>query len=130
MKCGNCLIEGPVCTHHIIPRIKGGTDNPGNLAILCYSCHEKVHEHSSVNVSLLTKEGLKRAIANGAKVGAPKGSKNKLGKFKEYDSEFIEEIRLLSIKHTCQEISDKMGISVSSVSRLQRKFGLKKNPGE
>lgn len=29
--------------HHIIPRLKGGTHNPRNLATVCRTCHLKIH---------------------------------------------------------------------------------------
>ena len=31
--------------HHIIPRGRGGEDTHDNLTLLCWRCHEWVHEH-------------------------------------------------------------------------------------
>ena len=29
--------------HHILPKDRGGTDEPSNLASLCKACHERIH---------------------------------------------------------------------------------------
>src|SRR5208337_4216178 len=43
-KCADCGIERPYLhTHHIVPRSKGGTDDPSNLVKLCANCHENRH---------------------------------------------------------------------------------------
>ena len=44
--------------HHVVPKSIGGTNNPGNLVVLCCSCHGKVHKSSSVDVGRLTKKAL------------------------------------------------------------------------
>lgn len=31
--------------HHIVPRSRGGSDEPSNLAVLCKDCHSLIHPH-------------------------------------------------------------------------------------
>ena len=38
--------------HHIIPRNKGGTDRPDNLALLHRKCHEKIHRNPKLMAKL------------------------------------------------------------------------------
>jgi hypothetical protein len=40
--------------HHLIPRSKGGSSEPGNLVTLCARCHRYLHEHSGEVVWLHT----------------------------------------------------------------------------
>ncbi|WKK26556.1 HNH endonuclease [Streptomyces olivoreticuli] len=30
---------------HVVPKSRGGTDTPGNLAVLCRSCNSRKHNH-------------------------------------------------------------------------------------
>ena len=73
-------------------------------------------------LSRRTKEGIKRAMANGIKVGAPKGSKNRLGKFKDYESDFVTRFKRLAKKLSHQELCEEFDISIATVTRLKRKF--------
>lgn len=41
--CGETFEGRPAHVHHIIPRSKGGTNRPSNLAILHKECHERLH---------------------------------------------------------------------------------------
>lgn len=46
--CSICGWNDAVCdVHHIIPKSQGGTDDNGNLIIICPNCHRKIH--SGVN---------------------------------------------------------------------------------
>ncbi len=31
--------------HHLVPRSKGGTNDPTNLSVLCSACHRRIHAH-------------------------------------------------------------------------------------
>ena len=54
MKCKLCNKQTTSLeVHHIIPRIKGGTDDENNLIKICIECHGKVH-----NVDFSKREGL------------------------------------------------------------------------
>lgn len=42
---GVCLGRGDAA-HHVVPRARGGSDDPGNLLWLCNAgCHRWIHEH-------------------------------------------------------------------------------------
>lgn len=47
--------------HHIIPRKRGGTDEEGNLRILCPNCHATEHYGDS----RVKKEGTEVGSSNG-----------------------------------------------------------------
>jgi len=53
-KCQLCkqkfIKNNPFRIHHIIPRSKGGTDKPSNLALLHKKCHEKLHKKGLNNL--------------------------------------------------------------------------------
>lgn len=42
--CYFCESEGPIESHHIVPRRFGGSDSPSNLVDLCPTCHQRL-EH-------------------------------------------------------------------------------------
>jgi 5-methylcytosine-specific restriction endonuclease McrA len=42
-KCQECGYYKHLEVHHIIPRSKGGSDDPENLVTLCQRCHDKKH---------------------------------------------------------------------------------------
>lgn len=41
---GVCLGRGDAA-HHIVPRGRGGSDDPGNLLHVCSPCHRHIHAH-------------------------------------------------------------------------------------
>lgn len=58
MQEGRCLMcQDPIeHYHHIKPRKKGGSDTMGNLAGLCFSCHDKVHKNEEYSKKLEEKK--------------------------------------------------------------------------
>lgn len=42
-KCGGEYPETPLIFHHVIPIIKGGSNEINNIIPLCRSCHHKEH---------------------------------------------------------------------------------------
>ena len=54
--CGNCGTTENLEIHHIVSLENGGSNNVGNLALLCYVCHDKAH---------------KRAVRDYAQTGRP-----------------------------------------------------------
>lgn len=66
--CDMCNSCESLEVHHIIPRIKNGSDEPDNLVTLCYNCHKKLHrEHGrpSINRSKeIENNPLRAAIPN------------------------------------------------------------------
>ena len=71
-KCWECEKENvPLHNHHPVPRVRGGT----KTIPLCEECHSKAHHRKkNMDTSKLTKEGLAKRKAQGAKLGnAPYG---------------------------------------------------------
>ena len=42
-KCVKCGSDDNLEVHHILPRSKGGRDNPRNMVTLCRNCHQEIH---------------------------------------------------------------------------------------
>jgi 5-methylcytosine-specific restriction endonuclease McrA len=45
-RCRECGYYKHLEVHHIVPRSKGGTDDPSNLITLCGRCHAKKHGYA------------------------------------------------------------------------------------
>lgn len=58
-KCSNCENKGEHW-HHIVPKSRGGSDDPSNLVLLCLSCHSKAHDVSFKSNTGLIKEAVQR----------------------------------------------------------------------
>jgi len=58
-KCSNCEGDG-VHLHHIVPKSRGGSDNPSNLVLLCLDCHSKAHNVSFKSDGGIIKDAVKR----------------------------------------------------------------------
>jgi len=85
--CKRKAIKGnPFKIHHIIQRKDGGTDKSDNLALLHYSCHEKLH-----------KEGLKHLLR-----------KNRQFKAESFMSTIRWQI-VEQLKHICNNVSITFG---------------------
>ncbi len=69
-KCWECEKgDVPLHNHHPVPRVRGGT----KTIPLCEECHSKAHHmDKNMNTSALIKEGLKKTMENGTKLGGPK----------------------------------------------------------
>ena len=89
LSCANC---GGVSEHlhHIVPLIKGGTNNDSNIIQLCNKCHGLVHDRDWTNHKKATKEGLERAKANGKQLGRVDGSKFETKKAKDNKAKIIK----------------------------------------
>lgn len=72
-KCYNCGSTQHLVYHHIVPVILGGNDTLLNIAVLCPSCHSKVHygEKEVICHGGLVSDGIKAAQARGVHVGKP-----------------------------------------------------------
>jgi hypothetical protein len=69
-KCSSCEQQHiETVIHHIVPKAKGGRDNPGNLVELCLKCHGLVHGKDFVAMRELQKQGIERAKADGVYKG-------------------------------------------------------------
>lgn len=76
-RCRECNYYKHLEVHHIIPRSKGGTDDPNNLITLCQRCHRKKH-------------GFREPIHKKRK----HTRRNKRKKFKKYLMKHHKEIRV------------------------------------
>ena len=54
--CGKSVLGCKVNLHHIIPRFKGGTDKPDNLALLHEECHKRLHREHLENILVKNKQ--------------------------------------------------------------------------
>lgn len=84
-RCADCGFapDGPgeIDRHHIIPKARGGTDDPSNLIDLCKRCHQKRHRELGANTSgekiapeKSGRGGVKPASSRGATAIAPEPS--------------------------------------------------------
>lgn len=66
--CVNCGATKNLIRHHIVPIALGGTNNSGNIVILCENCHKIVHgKTSNLSIAYLGRNTRKP----NAKVGRP-----------------------------------------------------------
>lgn len=54
--CKKLVLGCKINLHHIIPRSKGGTDKPNNLALLHKECHKKLHKEHLENALAKNKQ--------------------------------------------------------------------------
>tara|TARA_B000000557_G_scaffold230775_1_gene203729 strand:+ start:780 stop:1220 length:441 start_codon:yes stop_codon:yes gene_type:complete len=75
MKLKFCVLCGTtekLHHHHVIPRIKGGTDDEDNFITLCHDHHAMIHQITPTrfnNLQVLAAIGRKNAMARGVKMG-------------------------------------------------------------
>lgn len=75
------------------------------------------------DMSAKIKAGIAFAKAQGAVMGAPKGEKRRLGKFKEHDEKLVSRIIYLNAQNaTLRHISKTTGLSISTVSRILKRY--------
>ena len=109
-ECGNCGSDENLDIHHIVPLSLGGSNLPGNLAVLCVRCHGKAHAHDAWEQRRQAQlAGIARAKKRGVYRGRP------------IDQQLAESIRSalargLSIRVTAQTV----GCSTSTVQRVKR----------
>lgn len=62
-KCFNCEKDGEHW-HHVVPKSRGGSDEPSNLVLLCLDCHSRAHDVSFKGDKGLIKEAVQRTKAD------------------------------------------------------------------
>lgn len=99
-KCFDCDNIGDH-SHHVVPRIRGGT----RTVLLCTECHSKVHNNKMATPELI-KEGIrkKRDQQNG-----------KWGPDRKRDDSIILGLRISGL--SIRQIAKKLNISSTSVAR-------------
>lgn len=116
MQCCNCG-KAAAHMHHIVPRSKGGSDRPSNLAPMCNDCHALVHGIRATCNSELIRQGLARRKAKGLPTGQPpKWSKSQLE----------EGVKLYRSGQTLYEASSACGVPKSTLYRYIREGGTHK----
>ena len=70
-KCMNCGSTTSLQYHHIVPVICGGNEVPTNIAVLCSSCHSKVHygRDGVISHNEAIKMGIHKAKEKGVQLG-------------------------------------------------------------
>lgn len=78
-QCQKCKIKKcKLHVHHIVFRIKGGTDTPNNLIVLCESCHDKLHNDE------FKIKGVRSKTKHATEIGVVKSQlKKQFGEFEE-----------------------------------------------
>jgi hypothetical protein len=102
--CGNCDNQA-VHFHHVVPKVLGGTDRPGNLVPLCEACHGLVHDRKFLNHKSLQMAGIKKAQRLG-----------RYSKGKVIDYDYIFSLKEQGL--TITKIARTAGISRMSVYRI------------
>ena len=122
MKTTFCVICGDVKNlqhHHVIPKARGGTDDPTNFITLCVKHHEKIHQ---VRPGTFNKNSelrkLKQAegIAKGKAKGVYKGRK------KQLDYDLICKLFLTGIGAT--KVANKTGCHRTMVYHIIKSKGI------
>ena len=103
--CANCMGESEHL-HHIVPLIKGGTNNRSNIIQLCAKCHGEIHD---VDFDKM-KEGKKRAKATNPNY--------KEGRPRKFDPKKVEEaLDFIELGHSFNEAAKVYGISKTTLIR-------------
>lgn len=116
------LIERLESKGVVLISMREGVDYSNPVGRLVTQILLSVAEMERAQISSRTKVGMTHARRRGVRLGPPKGSKNKLGWRKQHDQEFIDRLLRLSKKLTCREVARELGVSASTVSKLQRRY--------
>jgi hypothetical protein len=114
--CFECGSSEHIHQHHIIPKSLGGT----KTIPLCIVCHGKVHQKDFVKFNNLAKEGIKRYVENGGKLGRKDGAIEDPNEW--FNKPKVKPvIKLLKDpKLTIREIASLAGISTKLVMKAKR----------
>jgi len=113
--CFECGSDKNVHQHHIIPKSLGGT----KTIPLCETCHGRVHQKDLVKFNNLAKEGRKRYVENGGKLGRKGGSVESIERFmSKLTNKEIE--RLLNEKYSIRNIATKLEVSTTTVMKVKK----------
>ena len=118
MKLDFCVICGTTENlhhHHVIPKVKGGTDDEDNFITLCEKHHEMIHNIQQCdNFFELARLGRERAKESGVKFGR-----------KRTHEHLHDEVSKLYLKwNGYGTIAKKLGITRSMVQRIVKRLGI------
>lgn len=125
--CAACGTKNNLQYHHLIPVVRGGTDDPSNIIVLCEECHKKIHEQpytpGRTNHGQLVKEGIAKANARGVKNGRkPFDSEAIMRAIAEHSTQF-NEIGSVGYKMMTEtEIMDTLGIKPVCYHKYKRQL--------
>ena len=119
--CVQCGATENLHHHHVIPKVKGGTDDQDNFITLCEKHHEMIHNIQQCdNFFELARLGRERAMARGVKFGMKP----------QYEHLYPQIIKMY-----CEEwkgygtIAKELGISRPGVASIIKRLGLKSKRG-
>lgn len=129
--CVACGVTDNLHHHHLVPRVKGGSDEESNLITLCADCHFRLHERrgsDGYNHRHLTKVGLQAAKDRGVVLGNAKLASDNAAAARARDAELepiLREMSDLSSRDVAAEL-EKRGVKVShlTVQRMRQRLGL------
>ena len=112
--CVACFSDKNLHHHHLVPKVKGGSDDQTNLITLCGYCHAKIHNLKDV-WSADHKQIQRIGIENAKLLGKYKGRKSKLtdNQLELMKLEFIAKV-------SPTKIAKKYGITRAYVYQLCR----------
>ena len=92
--------------HHILPKVLGGVDEESNIIQCCEVCHGKIHGRDMLDHRQLTIEGLRKAKANGVKLGGARpNSQRRHAAVKAKADKKADEMKLILEKHRSRGLS-------------------------
>jgi transposase-like protein len=117
--CFECGGSERIHQHHIIPKSLGGT----KTIPLCETCHGRVHQKDLVKFNNLAKEGIKRYVENGGKLGRKEGSKESIERFMSKPVN-VEIKRLVERGYSVRKIVKIMDASSKTVVKVRKSAGI------
>ena len=112
--CVACGSKDDLQQHHLLMRVKGGSDDEHNWITLCTSCHDKLHRgqrNGARNHSQRIKTGLAARRTRGASIGRPK---------KLMPDQREEALKRLDSGETKAAVARSYGLSKATVNRMAR----------
>lgn len=117
--CFECGGTEYIHQHHVIPKSLGGT----KTIPLCETCHGRVHQKDLVKFNNLAKEGRKRYVENGGKLGRKEGSAESIERFMSKPVN-VEIKQLVEQGYSVRKIVKMIGASSKTVVKVRKSTGI------
>jgi transposase-like protein len=117
--CFECGSDKHIHQHHVIPKSLGGT----KTIPLCETCHGRVHQKDLVKFNSLAKEGIKRYVANGGKLGRKEGSTESIETFMSKPVN-VKIKQLVEQGYSIRKIAKMIGASSKTVVKMRKSVGI------